>query len=241
MNLALDIGNNYFKIGIYKNSDLIYFFSDNNIKIDSVINKVFSEYNDLICAIISNVSSINVIDLFNNYKIRVLQLDSSFNFPFKIHYKTPSTLGNDRLALAASASLLYPKSNKIIIDVGTCITIDFLDSDNNFFGGSISPGIDMRYKSLNNYTSNLPLLQISNRFSFPGDSTENSIHSGVIGGVCNEINGFIENISSKHDEVKVILTGGNAKFLSKTLKITIFANQNFILDGLNSIINLNKE
>ena len=133
MNLALDIGNNYFKIGIYKNSDLIYFFSDNNIKIDSVINKVFSEYNDLSCAIISNVSSINVIDIFNNYKIRVLQLDSSFNFPFKIHYKTPSTLGNDRLALAASASFLYPKSNKIIIDVGTCITIDFLDSDNNFF------------------------------------------------------------------------------------------------------------
>ena len=240
MNLALDIGNNYFKIGIYKNSDLIYFFSDNNIKIDSVINKVFIEYNDLSCAIISNVSSINVINLFNNYKIRVLQLDSSFNFPFKIHYKTPGTLGNDRLALAASASLLYPKSNKIIIDVGTCITIDFLDSDNNFFGGSISPGIDMRYKSLNNYTTNLPLLQISNRFVFPGDSTENSIHSGVIGGVCNEINGFIENISSKHDEVKVILTGGNAKFLSKTLKITIFANQNFILEGLNSILNLNK-
>ena len=99
----------------------------------------------------------------------------------------------------------------------------------------------MRYKSLNNYTANLPLLEISNKFSFPGDSTETSIHTGVIGGVCNEINGFIDNISSKYDDVKVILTGGNAKFLSKTLKITIFANQNFILDGLNNILNLNKE
>ena len=240
MNLVLDIGNNYFKIGIYKNSDLIYFFSDNSSKIESVINKVLSEYNDLSGAIISNVSSINTVDLFDGYKIRVLQLNSTFNFPFKIQYKTPLTLGNDRLALAAAASLLYPKSNKIIIDAGTCITIDFIDYNNNFYGGSISPGIDMRYKSLNNYTANLPLLEISDKFSYPGDSTETSIHSGVIGGVCNEIKGFIENISSKHDDVKIILTGGNAKFLSKTLKITIFANQNFILEGLNNILNLNK-
>tara|TARA_B100000927_G_scaffold121419_1_gene97903 strand:+ start:94 stop:819 length:726 start_codon:yes stop_codon:yes gene_type:complete len=241
MNLVIDIGNNYFKIGIYKNSDLIYFFSENNSKIDSEINRLLNKNNDLSYALISNVSSIKVIDIFNNYKIRVLQLDSTFNFPFTIHYKTPSSLGNDRLALAAAASLLYPESNKIIIDVGTCITVDFVDFNNNFFGGSISPGIEMRYKSLNNYTSNLPLLEISNKFNFPGDSTESSIHSGVIGGVCNEINGFIENISLKHGSTKVILTGGNAKFLSKTLKIAIFANQNFILDGLNSILNLNKE
>ena len=241
MNLALDIGNNYFKIGIYKNSDFIYFFTDSNSKIYSKINQLLSEYNDVSFAIISNVSSLNADDLFNDYKIRILQLNSTFNFPFKIQYKTPLTLGNDRLALAAAASILYPKSNKIIIDVGTCITTDFIDCNNTFFGGSISPGINMRYKSLNNYTANLPLLEISDKFSFPGDSTETSIHSGVIGGVCNEINGFIENISSKHNDVKVILTGGNAKFLSKTLKISIFANQNFILDGLNSILNLNKD
>ena len=241
MNLALDIGNNYFKIGIYKNSDFIYFFTDSNSKIYSKINQLLSEYNDVSFAIISNVSSLNADDLFNDYKIRILQLNSTFNFPFKIQYKTPLTLGNDRLALAAAASILYPKSNKIIIDVGTCITTDFIDCNNTFFGGSISPGINMRYKSLNNYTANLPLLEISDKFSFPGDSTETSIHSGVIGGVCNEINGFIDNISSKYDDVKVILTGGNAKFLSKTLKITIFANQNFILDGLNSILNLNKD
>ena len=115
MNLALDIGNNYFKIGIYKNSDLIYFFSDINSKIDSIINKVLGEYNDVNYAIISNVSSLNDVDLFNGYKIRVLQLNSTFNYPFKLLYKTPFTLGNDRIALAAAASLLYPKSNKICL------------------------------------------------------------------------------------------------------------------------------
>ena len=149
-------------------------------------------------------------------------------------------MGNDRLALAAAASTLYPHSNKLIIDVGTCITIDFVDHDNNFFGGSISPGLEMRYKSLNNYTANLPLLKIGDDYNYPGDSTNSSIHAGVIGGVCNEIMGFITKIDSKHDNIEVILTGGNAKFLSKRLKITIFANQNFILEGLNCILNLNK-
>ena len=136
---------------------MIYFFSESNSKIDSVIKKVFSEYSDVSYAIISNVSLVNDVDLFRDYKIRIIQLNSTFSYPFKLQYKTPLTLGNDRLALAAAATLLYPKSNKIIIDVGTCITIDFIDCNDNFFGGSISPGIDMRYKSLNNYTANLPL------------------------------------------------------------------------------------
>ena len=84
MNLALDIGNNYFKIGIYKNWDLIYFFSDSNSKIDSVINKVLGEYNDVSYVIISNVSSVNDVDLFNGYKITVLRLNSTYIYPFKL-------------------------------------------------------------------------------------------------------------------------------------------------------------
>ena len=241
MNLVVDIGNNYFKLGIYKNSDLIYSFSDKNSKIDSKIKSVINKYNGLSHALISNVSSLNMLELFDRANIVTLQLDSTFTLPFNLKYKSPKTLGNDRIALGAAASLLYPDSNKLIIDVGTCITIDFIDLNNNFQGGSISPGIEMRYKSLNNYTAKLPLLDIGDEFNFPGNSTNTSIHSGVIGGVCNEISGVISKINSQYDNVKVILTGGNAKFLSKTLKITIFANQNFILDGLNCILNLNKE
>ena len=119
--------------------------------------------------------------------------------------------------------------------------LSFIDNNNHFMGGSISPGVKMRYDSLNHYTANLPLLKNENNFNYPGDSTNASIHAGIIGGVSNEINGFIKQINSRNDKVNVILTGGDAKILSKTLKITIFANQNFILDGLNSILNLNKE
>ena len=240
MNLVVDIGNNFFKLGIFENSNLVFSFFDKNDKIDVEIEKIIRSYSKITSALISNVSSIKINDILNKLNIKIYELDSTFIFPFKLNYKTPESLGNDRLALAAAATILFPNSNNLVIDAGTCITIDFIDNNNHFMGGSISPGLKMRYLSLNHYTANLPLLKNEGKFNFPGDSTNASIHSGILGGVCNEIMGFIYKIYSRYDKVNVILTGGDAKFLSKTLKITIFANQNFILEGLNNILNLNK-
>ncbi len=240
MNLVVDIGNNFFKLGIFENSNLVFSFFDKNDKIDVEIEKIIRSYTKITSALISNVSSIKINDILNKLNIKIYELDSTFIFPFKLNYKTPESLGNDRLALAAAATILFPNSNNLVIDAGTCITIDFIDNNNRFIGGSISPGVKMRYDSLNHYTANLPLLKNENNFNYPGDSTNASIHAGIIGGVSNEINGFIKQINSRNDKVNVILTGGDAKILSKTLKITIFANQNFILEGLNSILNLNK-
>ena len=240
MNLVVDIGNNFFKLGIFENSNLVFSFFDKNDKIDVEIEKIIRSYTKITSALISNVSSIKINDILNKLNIKIYELDSTFIFPFKLNYKTPESLGNDRLALAAAATILYPNSNNLVIDAGTCITIDFINNNNHFMGGSISPGVKMRYDSLNHYTANLPLLKNENNFNYPGDSTNASIHAGIIGGVSNEINGFIKQINSRNDKVNVILTGGDAKILSKTLKITIFANQNFILEGLNSILNLNK-
>ena len=240
MNLVVDIGNNFFKLGIFENSNLVFSFFDKNYKIDVEIEKIIRSYSKITSALISNVSSIKINDILNKLNIKIYELDSTFIFPFKLNYKTPESLGNDRIALAAAATILFPNSNNLVIDAGTCITIDFIDNNNHFIGGSISPGVKMRYDSLNHYTANLPLLKNENNFNYPGDSTNASIHAGIIGGVSNEINGFIKQINSRNDKVNVILTGGDAKILSKTLKITIFANQNFILEGLNSILNLNK-
>ena len=240
MNLVVDIGNNFFKLGVFENSNLIFSFSDKNDRIDIEIEKIISKYKEITSALISNVSSLNISDILNRFNINTYELDSTFIFPFKLNYKTPETLGNDRLALAAAATILFPNSNNLVIDAGTCITIDFIDNNNHFTGGSISPGVKMRYDSLNHYTANLPLLKNKNNFNFPGNSTNASIHAGIIGGVSNEIMGFINQINSRYEKVNVILTGGDAKILSKTLKITIFANQNFILEGLNCILSLNK-
>ncbi len=240
MNLVVDIGNNFFKLGIFQNSNLIFSFSEKNGAIDLEIEKIICRYSEITTALISNVSSIKINYILNRFNINIYELDSTFIFPFKLNYQTPESLGNDRLALAAAATTLFPNSNNLVIDVGTCITIDFIDNNNHFLGGSISPGVKMRYDSLNHYTANLPLLKNENNFNYPGNSTNASIHAGIIGGVSNEINGFIKQINSKNEKVNVILTGGDAKILSKTLKITIFANQNFILEGLNCILNLNK-
>ena len=240
MNLVIDIGNNYFKLAVFQKNRILYNASEKNRIIEKNISDLLDQYTKISNCIISNVSSLSIDHIFKVRKINFCKLTSSLKLPFKLNYKTPESLGNDRIALVAASLKLYPNSNNIIIDTGTCITIDFIDQNSNYMGGMISPGIEMRYKSLHNYTSRLPDLEKSSNFQFPADSTSGSIHAGVVGGVTNEILGFIDQITSEYKRVNIILTGGDAKFLSKTLKIAIFANQIFILEGLNSILNLNK-
>lgn len=241
MNLVIDIGNNYFKLAVFQKNRILFNTSEKNRIIERNILNVLDQYTEISNCIISNVSSLSVDYILEKRKINFCKLTTSLKLPFKLNYNTPESLGDDRIALVAASLKLYPNSNNIIIDTGTCITIDFIDQNSNYMGGMISPGIEMRYKSLHNYTSRLPDLEKSTNFHFPADSTSGSIHAGVVGGVTNEILGFVNQIISKYKIVNIILTGGDAKFLSKTLKIPIFADQIFILDGLNSILNLNKK
>jgi type III pantothenate kinase len=139
------------------------------------------------------------------------------------------------MVLSAGANLNFPNKNVLVIGAGTCITYDFVNANNEYLGGAISPGIQMRYKSLNNYTSKLPLLKKEIPENFIGNSTQNAIHSGVIDGIIYEIEGFISQYFLKYQDLTIILTGGDADFLAKSLKSTIFANSNFLLESLNLI------
>ena len=159
--------------------------------------------------------------------------------PFKNDYDTPHTLGVDRLALMAAAVDQYPKSNVLVIDAGSCITYDFMDANQNYLGGAISPGLEMRYKSLEAFTSNLPLLQKTVPNQSIGSSTEASIHSGILYGILYEIEGTIKAYQNKYPDLTVILTGGDADFLCKQFKISIFAHSNFLLEGLNFLLEFN--
>jgi type III pantothenate kinase len=243
MNLVIDIGNNYFKIAVFGNETLMYSKSGKSSVLEEIIPRLIEDFPKIKFSLISNVSNVSdstIKKILRIKEIKILDFASSLKLPFTVKYKTIETLGNDRLALVAAAVKLYPDSNNIIIDAGTCLTADFISDENIYLGGMISPGIDMRYKSLKNYTARLPKLEKSHHFKFPADSTTGSMHAGVVGGVLNEISGFTKQLINKYKNVNIILTGGDAEFLSKTLKITIFANQNFILEGLNSILNLNK-
>ena len=168
-------------------------------------------------------------------------LDSSTKVPFKNLYSSPTTLGIDRIALAAAAVSLYPQKNTLIIDAGTCITYDFVNLKSEYLGGAISPGIDIRYQSLHHYTSKLPKLIKSEAHNLIGTSTSEAIHSGVINGVIHEIEGVIRQYELDFHDLTIVLTGGDTKFLFKQLKNSIFANQNFLLHGLNKILTFNNQ
>jgi len=167
-------------------------------------------------------------------------VSSASKVPFKNTYKTPKTLGVDRIALVAAAVVKFPKKHVLVIDAGTCITYDFVTKEAAYLGGAISPGIKMRYQSLHAFTENLPLLDVFESNNFIGTSTEESIISGVLTGVQKEINGFIEDYQQEYLDLTVVLTGGDTNFLSKQLKSSIFANQNFLLQGLNEILKFNQ-
>ena len=234
MLLTIDVGNSRIKVAVFEhNKQLDFFIFETNEALKNFEN-IFQKYSNLQKIILSSVGKLDeeVVNFIKS-QFQTEIIDHKSKFPFTNLYATPETLGIDRMVLAAGATLIYPNQNKLIIDAGTCITYDFVNAENQYLGGAISPGIKIRYKSLNNYTSKLPLLTLSEDFEIIGNSTKSAIHSGVINGVIFEIEGFISQYSLKNQDLTIILTGGDAEFLAKRLKSTIFANSNFLLESLN--------
>lgn len=242
MNLIVDAGNTFVKLAVFNNGELIFHENVQPADFSTKIRELVANYAGVRHAIVSNVGfltkkQLKVVGVF--CKLHELSYKSAL--PFKNYYATPQTLGVDRLALAIAAFINHPKTNTLVIDAGTCITYDFVNDLGEYLGGAISPGLSMRYKALHQQTAKLPLLEIDDVGDFIGNSTANSIHSGVINGVCNEIDGVVNQYNSRFTDLTVILTGGDAQFLSKRLKNTIFANSNLLLEGLNYMLEYNKQ
>ncbi len=240
MNLIVDVGNTFVKFAVFQEDELveklIVELSEFK-KTQKKISKIYPKIKKCILASVGRLPKEVAINLENQYK--VLILDSNLKFPFQNRYKTPTTLGVDRMALVAASVKQYPDQNVLIIDAGSCITYDFITQQNNYLGGAISPGIRLRYKSLHNFTANLPLLNTEMPETLIGDTTTSAIHSGVVNGIIKEIDGVIDEYQEEYSDLTVILTGGDANFLSKQLKNSIFANSNFLLEGLNFILEYN--
>lgn len=239
MNLIIDIGNTRVKIAVFEQEEIV---EQSVFKIEELLQKIHSL--QLKYSIQKGIVS-SVVDLSNTIidklskEMNFLLLSNTINVPFKNNYKTPKTLGLDRIALVAGAIKKYPKRNCLIIDAGTCVTYDFLDEQGVYHGGAISPGLKMRYNSLFDYTSKLPKLSLNTPNAIIGSDTESSIHSGVVNGIVFEIDGVINQYKYEYQDLTVVLTGGDNNFLSKQLKNSIFATQNLVLEGLNIILNFN--
>lgn len=234
MILTIDVGNTRIKGAVFEGNTLRDSFVFSSSELDSSLQNIIHSYKEITDIVVSAVSDLekNNFSHFSPY-LNLHFVSHKDPFPFVNHYETPQTLGVDRLVLATGATLLYPNQNRLIIDVGTCVTYDFVDQNNHYWGGAISPGLNLRYTALHEFTAKLPLLTIESPVSFVGKSTQESIHSGVVNGLVYEIEGFIEEYSAKYSNFIIILTGGDTDFLAKRLKNTIFAKSNFLLESLN--------
>ena len=240
MLLAIDVGNTQIKLAVFEHHTLIHkeiiAYNDWQIAVKKNLKK-FKKIENIVVASVGKLNKEDFLELNSNVKIYFITKESKF--PFQNLYATPNTLGIDRMVLAAGAVLQFPNKKRLVIDAGTCITYDFIDENNNYLGGAISPGIRLRYESLHNYTAKLPLLTKENPDNIIGNSTNQSIHSGVVNGVAMEIDGFINNSFGENDNFIIILTGGDAEFLADRLKNTIFANSNFLLESLSQTYQYN--
>ncbi|GGD53686.1 type III pantothenate kinase [Muriicola marianensis] len=241
MNLVIDAGNTSTKLAVFRKQDLLFHSSTDADGFHKTVKDIFSKFPDISHALVASVGllgkrELNVLSIF----CKVELLTSVSKVPFKNSYASPATLGVDRIALATAAFYNYPHTNVLVIDAGTCITYDMVNDYGEYLGGAISPGLRMRYQSLNEHTARLPLLDPSPFVELIGNTTEKSIHSGVIYGICKEIDGVISEYQSRFEHLTVILTGGDGQFLSNRLKNTIFANSNFLLEGLNYLLDYNK-
>ncbi|HNX20729.1 MAG TPA: type III pantothenate kinase [Bacteroidales bacterium] len=239
MNLVIDIGNSLQKWALFDQSDqMVFVTSVPKITLES-LQDLFKKYN-IEKSIISSVGKLDSnVESFIRQSTQLIPFTHQSKLPISIHYLQAETLGLDRIANSVAAATLFPNQNCISIQAGSCIVYDFVNKNGEFLGGAISPGLQMRFKSLHDYTARLPLEDFENIDYFLGQSTQQSIKSGVINGTIFEIDGQIDTYKTTYLDLKVILTGGDMPYLQKSIKNQIFAAPNLVLIGLNKILNLN--
>lgn len=236
--LCIDFGNTRLKGALFENDQLVEEISienDNPETIAAVIEK-HNPQKSILSSVINHNPSIE--ELLKE-KTSFHKLSSETTINFSIAVGKPESIGADRLALAAAAVHFHPGKNNLIIGLGSCITYNFINQQSQFLGGAISPGMDMRFKSMHDFTAKLPLVTSDWNFPLIGYDTKTNLQSGVIVGIISEIEGFIERYESKFGNFNVVLTGGNAGYFASQLKSRIFADANFLFKGLYALSELN--
>jgi type III pantothenate kinase len=237
MHLAIDIGNTVLKFALFDGEQI----TDKGSGIEALSVLVARDSVRITRAIMASVAdSVAAITLLRKFNIPLTILSHQTKLPIRNLYQTPETLGSDRLTLAVAADRIFQGSPALVIGAGTCITYNFIDQS-AFIGGAISPGITMRFQALNHYTARLPYIdwtayQDSDYDTFIGANSKDSILSGVLNGVLQEIDGTIEQYRLRYSGLRIAVTGGDMGFLVKNLKNDIFARPDMVLEGLNFIL-----
>jgi type III pantothenate kinase len=236
--LVLDLGNTALKAACFQERTMLKSISaswSNADEIEEALLRLMV-YNPSHVFISSVAGKRKEVELFlKRAQLKATFLDAETAIPIRNQYQTPETLGADRLANAVAAASIFPNKPCVIIDSGTCIKFDFITRNNEYFGGSISPGIEMRFKALHEFTHQLPLLTQTEPVYLIGKNTNESIHSGVINGTLAEVKGILEQYQMTHKDLQVILTGGDYALIERTIKTSVHVEPWLTLKGLNEI------
>lgn len=241
MYLIIDIGNTLHKTAVFSEAGELVELCKYRQLTPNRIAQLFNKHN-ISHTILSAVGQYSpLVEDHIRQHCPLIVLSASTPLPFTLCYHTPSSLGPDRIANAAGAYRLYPEQNVLSIQLGTCMVCDFINDKKEYLGGSIAPGIDMRFKALKHYTKKLPEVKKKPTEMLVGTTTEESILGGVMNGICFEIEGMIAAYQQQYGALKVLLTGGDADLLQKSIKFPIFAAPNIVLWGLFEILRYNVE
>ncbi len=241
-NLVVDIGNSSIKIAVFHQDTLIFSELLSTLNQENLYQ--LKETHQVENLIISSVKKEIIFDeeaLKERFKY--IRFNGFTNTTIINKYTSPATLGLDRLAAVVGAKHLFPLQHVLVIDAGTCITFDTLNENGEYFGGSISPGINMRFEAMHHFTSKLPLVAFDANFSKKfGDNSNDAISSGALNGVLYEVEGFILAQLNLYPQTKIILCGGDSGFFDSRFKNSIFAHlilhePNLVLIGLNTVVN----
>lgn len=235
MQLVADIGNTAIKFASFEGEQMRY----SGTGVAALEQHLSAGPLPVRCLIASVSEHTPVTDLLKKYNIPYDLLSPATSLPIANLYDTPETLGADRLTLAVAAQKIIGVP-ALVIAAGTCITYNLVDTA-GYRGGAISPGITMRFRALQHYTSRLPYVDWDayrqNAFDgLIGTDTTSSILSGVLEGVIQEVSGTIEEYERRYSGLRVAVTGGDMAFLVKNLKNGIFAGPDMVLEGLNYIL-----
>jgi len=236
--LCLDFGNTRLKCAVFTNADITDEITLENDD-PSTIENMLTRYNPARSILSSVILHNPAIETLLAEKTKFHKLSNQSKLPFTTPVGKPETIGADRLALVAAAVHFYPDQHNLIIASGSCITYNFVNKFHEFLGGSISPGLEMRFKAMNHYTAKLPLAVADSNFPLIGYDTKTNLQSGVILGLAKEMDGIIEEYALHYRNFNVHLTGGNMRFFAPLLKKKIFANPHLIYNGLYAISETN--
>lgn len=236
--LCFDFGNTRKKAAVFQNNEIkeiVLLVDDASETIQSLLDK-HQPGKSILSSVINHNPAMEEL-LAANTKFH--RLSNLSKLPFTTPVGKPETIGADRLALAAAAVHLFPKKNNLVIGMGTCITYNFINKFHELVGGAISPGMEMRLKSLNQFTAKLPLIDADSNVPLIGYDTKTNILSGVVLGLAKEIDGFIDAYKVRFRNFNVLLTGGDLVHLASHLKNKIFADPDLIFKGLYVISKVN--